>query len=53
MTKKRKSKAPKKARKKGKVKRGPPPEPKGMAISFDAAMTRIARAPWPPKKRKQ
>lgn len=45
----KKSKAPKKAAKKGKAKRTQPPEPGGMAATFDEAMTRIARAPWPPK----
>lgn len=46
----KKSKAPRKAAKKGKVKRTQPPEPSGMAEAFDAAMTRIARTPWPPKR---
>lgn len=45
-----KKQAPKKAAKKGKVKRTIPPEGNAMASSFDDVMTRIARAPWPPKK---
>lgn len=44
----KKKAAPKKAPKK------PPPKAEGnaMAASFDDAMTRIARAPWPPPKKK-
>lgn len=46
----KKKKAPKKAAKKGKVKKGPPPDLGGMGGRFDAAMDRIAKAPWPPPK---
>ncbi len=45
-----KAKAPKKAKRKGNKPKAPPPDLGGMGIAFDAAMDRIANAPWPPKR---
>ncbi len=45
-----KKQAPKKAAKKAKVTKDRPPEGNATARAFDAAMDRIAKAPWPPKK---
>lgn len=47
MTKKKAT--PKKVEKKGKAKVDRPPEANPMAARFDDAMSRIARAKWPPK----
>lgn len=51
MAKQRKT-APKKSKPKAKPQKGQPPEENGMGLEFDRAMTRIAKAPWPPPKKR-